>query len=479
MAQYLALALVMVAVLLTMAKATQISTHADGRLFINSDKDVIVANVSIQELADLVVQLETMLAQDAVEHAAKMATLSAELSRLQAALEPTVEIDELAVFNFTTANSTVIQGNDTTFFDNFGVAVAVSGNTLVVGANLDDDPSASGAAYVFEVDSAGNVVQRAKLRADTPLEFDNFGKSVAVSASGTIVVGAPEHDVPVTNSGAVYVFEQGADKVYSQLKLLPSDGTTNIRFGFAVAVADNGMVVASSPYINISTGAVYVYEKNQSGSYEETNILVASDASQSTQYGIAVAATSNTIVVGAHLDDLPGSFDAGAVYVYERDAITGLFQQAAKLLSSDGAGSDRFGIAVAISNYTVVVGAQLDDTIASGDNRGSAYVFERNASGVYAEVTKLVADGGKVKDRFGAAVAVSKRVVVVASIPDGSNAQGIVYIYPKNSTGQYEYVGQFEATDVEAVVATDSLVVVGYPNEDSEGVARVFQSLAP
>jgi len=105
--------------------------------------------------------------------------------------------------------------------------------------------------------------------------------------------------------------------------------------------------------------------------------LTAKDGAYGDFFGISVAISDGTIVVGAHNDDDKGP-NSGSAYVFEKsdssDATT--WTQAAKLTADDGAASDYFGVSVAISDGTIVVGAYLDDDKYKGPNSGSAYVFD-------------------------------------------------------------------------------------------------------
>ena len=100
--------------------------------------------------------------------------------------------------------------------------------------------------------------------------------------------------------------------------------------------------------------------------------LVADDAAGSDQFGTSVSVSGSTIVVGAFQDDDGGSY-SGSAYVFEKNA-TGAWPQAAKLVADDAAADDYFGFSVSVSGSTIVVGARYDDDTA--DVSGSASVWE-------------------------------------------------------------------------------------------------------
>jgi Ni,Fe-hydrogenase maturation factor len=286
----------------------------------------------------------------------------------------------------------------------------------------------------------------AKLVASSGAEDDWFGYALAAT-DDMVVVGALYADDKGSDSGSVYVFEKNSTDQYQQVsKLVASDGAAGDWFGYAVAAAES-MVVVGARQDGSGAGSVYVFERNSTGQYGQVSKLVASDSAAGDNFGNSLAATDGTVVVGAFGDDDKGS-DTGSVYVFEKNS-TGQYQQTSKLVASDGAADDNFGGAVAVADGMVVVGATRDGD--KGADSGSVYVFEKNSAGQYEQVSKLVASDGASGDRFGRAVAVAapNDTVVVGSPSDddeGSNS-GSVYVFEKNSAGQYQQVSKLVASD--------------------------------
>ena len=131
--------------------------------------------------------------------------------------------------------------------------------------------------------------------------------------------------------------------------------------------------------------------------------LTAKDGAANDQYGASVAASEDTIVIGAHSDDIDGRSDQGSVYVFSGAGGDWTIQQ--KLTAPDGEAGDQFGTAVAISGNLLVVGAPRDKT-RTNTAQGSAYVFLRSSGG-WAFQQKLTAQDGAAGDQFGASVAIS------------------------------------------------------------------------
>jgi sucrose-6-phosphate hydrolase SacC (GH32 family) len=120
------------------------------------------------------------------------------------------------------------------------------------------------------------------------------------------------------------------------------------------------------------SGSAYVFEKNSTGQYQQVSKLMANDSAAFHYFGRSVAATDTMLVVGAYGDGDNGEF-AGSTYVFEKNS-TGQYQQVRKLVANDGAAADIFGYAVAATDSMVVVGAYWHDD--KGIDAGSAYVFE-------------------------------------------------------------------------------------------------------
>jgi uncharacterized protein (DUF2345 family) len=324
--------------------------------------------------------------------------------------------------------------------DQFGISVAVSGDTVVVGA-----PSASGggfdpgAAYVFVKPIGGwngNLTQTAKLTASDGLAFDRFGRSVAISGH-TVVVGAFGADIGSnTNQGAAYVFVKPSGgwsgNLTENAKLTASDGAAFDEFGTSVAVSGDTVVVGARGN-NSFQGAAYVFVKpggGWSGNLTQDAKLTASDGAASDVFGSSVAVSGDTVVVGApHKNSSQG---AAYVFVKPSGGWSGNLTQDAKLTASDGAAGDEFGVSVAISGDTVVVGAPFDD-IGGNTYQGAAYVFVKPSGGWTTTSTftaKLTASDGAVDDYFGSSVAVSGDTVVVGAPVFAEAARpGAAYVF--------------------------------------------------
>ena len=319
----------------------------------------------------------------------------------------------------------------------FGYAVAVAGDVAVAGAYGDDTAGGeAGAAYVFERNIGGTNAwgQVRKLTASDAGAGDQFGISLAVDGD-VIVAGANQDDTSAADTGSAYVFERhaGGTNTWGQTrKLLASDATTNDWLGWSVAVAGD-FAVAGAPGDSGMTGAAYVLPVSaETKEFFETDKLTASDGTTNDQLGVSVAVAGDVAVVGAPGNDDAGS-SSGSAYVFERDADgTNAWGQTRKLIASDAAAGDGFGIAVGVAGDAAVVGAWQGQA-----GVGKAYVFERNAGGIntWGEVAGLTASDGISGDFFGAAVAVAGDVALVGAPDTDGNHGGAAYVFERNADG--------------------------------------------
>ncbi|MFN0277176.1 MAG: choice-of-anchor V domain-containing protein [Pyrinomonadaceae bacterium] len=373
--------------------------------------------------------------------------------------------------------------------DSFGVSVAISGDTAVVGAFLDDNAGGTdaGSAYIFVRSGTVWTLQQ-KLTASDGVAGDRFGVSVAISGD-TVVVGA---DAPTsaggTGAGSAYVFTRSGTVWTQQQKLTASDGGTNDEFGDSVSISGDTVVVGA-PFDDTASGtnagSAYVYTRSGTV-WTEQQKLTASDAAADDLFGLSVALSGDTVVAGVYADDDVG-FNSGSAWVFTRSGTVWSEQQ--KLTASDGAIGDDFGISVAISGETVVVGSSFDDNV--GFSSGSAYVFTRSGT-VWSEQQKLTASDAAAGDEFGVTVSVSGDTVVVGSRLDdtagGVNA-GSAYVFTRSAvvwSEQQKLTASDGAADDffnRVAISGDTIIVGSFfddtPAGSNAGSAYIFQKNCP
>ena len=240
----------------------------------------------------------------------------------------------------------------------------------MVGAPLEDAGGGdAGAAYVF-TRTGTTWTQQAKLVASDAATFDQFGAAIGISGD-SLVVGSPSAgDVAASQRGAAYVFTRAGTVWSEQAILSASDGATGDLFGNSVAIDVDAIAVGAPLDDDTATdsGSGYVFVR-AAGSWSQQAKLVAGDPEAGDRFGFSIGVDQARVVVGADREGIAGS-QAGAAYVFDR--VGGLWSQTTKLLASDSAVGDQFGYSVDISGR-MAVGAHLDDD--RGNNAGAAYVF--------------------------------------------------------------------------------------------------------
>jgi hypothetical protein len=355
--------------------------------------------------------------------------------------------------------------------------------------------------------------QVAKLTADDGAPDDWFGGSLSLSGD-VVIVGAHHNDDGGHNFGAAYVFQRlGANWVF-RMRLDP--GEDGGFFGWSVAIeGDIAVIGAKTSWTSVfersgdvwvkvgllipddyepgdgfrefgrsvavsgslaavgrpcdndngaDSGSVYVFERGRDGNWSQTGKLTADDGDSYDRFGDAVAVDGDVITIGAPDDEDQGNW-SGSAYVFEREE-DGRWAQAGKLLAHDGGPFTGFAYAVAVSGDTVLVGAS--DAHGNDWHCGAVYVFERDASADWPETAKLIADDGVIGDALGASVALDASVALVGApgVSDQAEDAGAAYVFARREDANWIQVAKLFADDAEpddsfgARVAIDDPVAV-------------------
>ena len=255
----------------------------------------------------------------------------------------------------------------------FGLSVDMDGGLAVIGALGDNGGGDNtGAAFVFELED-GTWVEKIKLMPSDPFPSDEFGAAVAVSGN-SIIVGAQGKWGVGSYSGAAYVFKK-IDGLWSETqKLTASDETIWDSFGNALDIqGDRILVAAYQNDIGASgSGSVYVFEF-AGGTWVEQEILTASDPGEDDNFGSAVVLNNDRILVSARGDDNEYGTDAGAVYYFE--GASGEFVEQQKIIVSDAESLTSFGAAISVSGNMAVIGSMGHTDYASYIGAVNVYEF--------------------------------------------------------------------------------------------------------
>jgi len=321
--------------------------------------------------------------------------------------------------------------------DEFGTNVVLRGDVAFVAApisNVGVQPPLlqAGAVYVFRYDgSSWNEVQ--KLTASDPAMVATFGDSVAFDGT-TAIIGASGVRGPADEvfAGAAYVFTLSAGS-FTQVQKLTSGRFLGARdlFGISAGVAGNVALIGASqaPWNDdgAGPGRVHVFEKGADGVWNQTDLLLASDAANNAFFGAALAFDGTTALIGSPGALIDGRIWQGAAYVYTRT--DGIWSET-KLVADPGLESAFFGRALALHQNQLVIGApgvQVGDVAYAG----AAYVFTAT-DGNWTQTAMLSASDGVAADYLGWAVGIGDNAVFAGAphvLNDGLMMPGAVYAY--------------------------------------------------
>lgn len=339
---------------------------------------------------------------------------------------------------------------------------------------------------------------------------DLFGSSVSTAGDvdederDEFMVGAPQHDGNGNDAGRVYLFDaehaeprcmwdgQSRRDFFGDIVRrggdMDGDGTDELLIGAWRSVepgARGAMQGSGSAYVFYLRGLEVIPQCPSVLPVWQT--VTANDAEQDDFLGDSVAVSGDWLAVGASEDD-DAAFNAGAVYMYRRDAVTGQWGFHSKLVAGAAEANDRFGRSVSISGPTLVVGAVGVDVEAA--NAGAAYVFLWNETmGLWQQEARLTVPGLASGANFGEALSILGHRLVVGAYQDDVDVTGdaglevragSAWVFDRIGPATWEMSQQLEA-DLQAqdrfgiaVVQTASQIVVGARNGGSPNTGRVF-----
>ncbi|MCP3917435.1 MAG: hypothetical protein GY711_17960 [bacterium] len=354
---------------------------------------------------------------------------------------------------------------------NFGDAVAVRPDLLVVGAPNDDPGFATtygpGRVYTFVSTAAGWVLDQ-RLDASDGQPGQLFGTALAI-ADTRLLIGSPSAGV----GGAAYVFREDAQGWVQERKLIVAGMALDADLARAVALTDTHAFLGAPRHDTrgYQSGSVFVFER-QGTQWSLVVELTAAGESTNDVFGWAVAADGDTLVVGAPGNDGAG-WEAGAAYVFENTG--GTWIQTAELVVPGASPRDLFGRSVAIEGDRVLVGAPAADTV--GMDSGAVHAFVREPGWAY--VATLLPTELEPLDHLGGVLAMDGARAVVGAIParPGPSPPGAVYLFDWDGAA-WQHASRIESVTLhysfgEAVALAGDLIGVGLKQAQHRGRAEL------
>lgn len=367
--------------------------------------------------------------------------------------------------------------------EEYGTSVSIDGSRAIVGAPGGFFASTPGRALVFERDGSGAWIESAVLLASDGADREHFGESVAISGDRAIV-GAPDAG-GFSGGGAVYLFERNASGVWEQVKKFAHNQTFR-GLGGAVAISGD-IAVAGGTGSSDARGLAQVYVRGGcSLCWNYLAELRPSDSRPGDWFGQSVSIDGTRIVVGAPEED--AATTTGAAYVFERAGSDNrTWPQTAKTVASDASEGSRFGWSVSVDGDLAVVGASRESSVFSSG--GAAYVFGRAGTGEWNEVQKLQPSIHGFLTEFGISASLSGTSILVGTAGTGNFSDDGSFLFLPDGTGLWGEAARFLATEAalgdwygQSVAISGSYAVVGAALSDivqsNGGGAWIFDGTA-
>jgi hypothetical protein len=370
----------------------------------------------------------------------------------------------------------------------FGTAVDIDGNTAAVAATGSRfSPFPDGAVCIYAREATNWSLEQCVTDTDaSPNDSDGYGSSIALSGN-TLVVGAMGDMTNGLASGAAYVYVRDGHTWTLQQKLFPTDPAVVAWFGVAVDIVGDTIVVGaygdddSGGY----TGAAYVFRRTGTAWTQEQK-LKAADEQADSAFGMSVALSGQTIAIGAPSQSSPDALFSGAVYVFVNNGVA--WQQQAKIKASSPMENQNLGFTVSISGDTIVAAAPGEIVGAPSveaqnvRSKGAVYVFDR--SGTSWDHQKRIRDrdinrtGG-----FGTRAAIDGDTLIIGdpTYDAGARFTGAVYVLERTGNGwSLKYTltaadAQFLQVMGFAIAISGDTVIAGTSSQFTPPSVYIFQ----
>ena len=357
--------------------------------------------------------------------------------------------------------------------DAFGSAVAISGDTALVGAPNKD--GGAGAAYLF-VRSGMTWSQQAELVDPGTGAHDHFGCSVALSGDLALVGAYGTKAGTHPSAGAAYLFVCSGTGWSQAAELTASDAADDDEFGSAVALTPaTALIGARNKSFGDAyyTGAAYFFS-DAAGSWSQQAEVADPNPNYTDDFGAAVALSGNQALIGAPGTSVDGQYWRGAAYIYGQGG-DGWTEQA-ELSATDGVAGDDFGTTVALDGDTALIGA-----VAALNWTGTAYVFAGSGSS-WSQQVELSDPDAVTGDNYGDAVALDAGSALVGAClktAGSQGADGCGFVFTPVD-GQWSQRVQISAPDAAAndnlgvaVAISGDTALLGAPNHGGAGAVYV------
>ena len=322
----------------------------------------------------------------------------------------------------------------------FGVNVSIDGDVAIIGANrgfVDLDVLDAGTAWVFRFNPVTGVWdEEQKLTGSAVAKFDQFGSRVSVSGNAAMIA-AQGDDEAGDWSGSAYVFRYDpalapGSQWVEETKLIASDAAAGDGNSFGTTSVSGDVAILGAPHHDhgaSNTGSVYVFRFDPGlGMWFEEQELIASDAAANDRFGGRVLVDGDVIVASANENDDAGT-DSGSAYVFRYDPALppgSQWVEEQKLIPSDTAAGDWFGAPVALSGDLVVIASFFDDD--AGTDLGAVYTFRFDGTDWIEEAKVSFPDAPALWHPAAASIIADELAHMVIGVPVSKEAYAVSFL---------------------------------------------------
>lgn len=373
--------------------------------------------------------------------------------------------------------------------NNFGWKVDIDGD-YAIAANYHKNATDRGEVYVYYKHQGGynNWGAVDTLRPNTLINNSWFGTSLAISGTTIMVVAKSSSTIPGGHNGMAYVFDVdpvNCNQWIETGRIISPTGSSGQWLGVLNAdLYGDVAVLGNFSFPSWQGMAAQIYYRNQGGAnnWGRVTTITSSDFDNGDGFSWDVHLSGDDLIVGAYLANNGGSRN-GAAYIFSRNqGGANNWGQVRKIIASDGAFDDDFGISVAIDGDIAVVGAQANDN-ANGTDAGAAYIYGRNQGGVnnWGQIRKIIGSNTAAGDLFGQDVTIYNDLILVNNNQNEINS----YLFQQNfgGTNNWGETQIISATPAPGAhwyghdaALTSEAIIIGDPNDNGQAGAIYFHS---
>lgn len=376
----------------------------------------------------------------------------------------------------TTAGATKTKASDASSNHRFGERVAIDGNIAAVASRSNG--AAAGKVYIFINDGSGNWTEQTILTASDNFAGDNFGSAIELEGNYLLVGARSQLNASNVDTGAAYLFEYNGIDTWTEVAIFePSDGATGIRFGESVSIEGDLILIGARN--GCTGGCAYLYENDGTNTFTYTETKLEPQVQSGydgARFGSDVKLKNGRAYVSGPYDySSTGRASAGSVQIWDQ-ANDGTWSRTHRLRGTET--SEAFGWSVDVEGDYLAIGAMNFETSSTTEaDQGRVFVYKADANGDYLEANRVMIQNDD-KDsftdqRFGTDVALDGEYLYVGTWGDGVINGDAVYIFKDDGTNNWTQIAKitsgagWDEFANKAVAVSFPYLLIGQNEDDS------------